>query len=86
MYGLVDESRFAQRVPTVALTVAGWTSTAVASALGKQGIFCWHGDYYAVDVCRVLGQSAEGMVRLGILHINTMEEIERTLAAIAALA
>ncbi len=85
VYGITDESRFSTRVPTVACTLAGWTSSQVATALGEQGIFCWHGDYYAVDVCRALGQADEGMVRLGILHTNTAEEIDRTLLAIGEL-
>ncbi len=86
VFGITEENRFAERVPTLALTIDGWTSSEVASALGELGIFCWHGDYYAVDVCHALGQSAEGMVRLGILHTNTSEEIERTHQAIASLA
>ncbi len=85
VFGITESSRFSQRVPTVACTIAGWTSSQVATALGEQGIFCWHGDYYAVDVCRVLGQADAGMVRLGILHTNTADEIDRTVRAIAAL-
>lgn len=86
LYGITDPARFSQRVPTVACTLAGLPATPVAKALGDQGIFCWDGNYYAVDVCRVLGQAEQGMVRLGILHTTTAEEIDRTLSAIAQLA
>jgi cysteine desulfurase family protein (TIGR01976 family) len=86
VFGITDPQQFSRRVPTVACTVAGHSSAKVATALGEEGIFCWHGDYYAVDVCRVLGQSEQGMVRLGILHTNTAEEIDRSLSAIARLA
>ncbi len=85
VFGISDPSKFSQRVPTVACTVAGRPSAEVAQLLGEQGIFCWHGDYYAVDVCRALGQSEHGMLRLGILHTTTPQEIERTLAAISRL-
>lgn len=84
LFGIVDPNRFADRVPTVVFTIAGRTSAEVAEALGKQGIFCWHGDYYAVDVCRALGQQDCGMVRLGILHTTTAAEVERTVRAVAA--
>ena len=86
VYGITDPARFSNRVPTVACTLAGQPATQVAKALGEQGIFCWDGNYYAVDVCRVLGQSEHGMVRLGILHTTTAEEIDRTLVAIRRLA
>ncbi|MEZ6151561.1 MAG: cysteine desulfurase-like protein [Pirellulaceae bacterium] len=85
VYGITDPARFSRRVPTVACTLAGLPATQVAKALGDQGIFCWDGNYYAVDICRVLGQSEQGMVRLGILHTTTAQEIDRTLAAIARL-
>jgi cysteine desulfurase family protein (TIGR01976 family) len=85
IFGITDELRFAERVPTIALALQGWTSAEVATALGQLGIYCWHGDYYAVDVCRALGQADAGMVRLGILHTTTQAEIERTVQAIAAL-
>jgi cysteine desulfurase family protein (TIGR01976 family) len=85
IFGITDTSRFAERVPTIAFTLRGWTSAEVATALGQLGIYCWHGDYYAVDVCRALGQADGGMVRLGVLHTTTQLEIERTVEAIAAL-
>ncbi len=83
VYGITDPARFSLRVPTVACTLADLPATKVAQALGQQGIFCWDGNYYAVDVCRALGQSEQGMVRFGLLHTNTTEEIDRTLAAIS---
>jgi cysteine desulfurase family protein (TIGR01976 family) len=86
LFGITDRAQFAQRVPTVALAIGGVPSKAAAKALGERGIFCWHGDYYAVDICRALGQQTDGMVRLGIMHTTTPEEIERTVTAIRDLA
>lgn len=85
LFGITDERHYSDRVPTLALTIAGWTSSQAAAALAAKGIFCWHGDYYAVDICRALGQAGAGMVRLGIVHTTTPEEIERTLSAVASL-
>ncbi len=86
VYGITDPQRYGQRVPTVACNVHGKSSADVAERLARVGIFCWHGDYYAVDVCAALGQQPHGMVRLGILHTNTSAEIQRTLREIADLA
>ncbi|HEY6585338.1 MAG TPA: cysteine desulfurase-like protein [Gaiellaceae bacterium] len=72
------------RVPTFALNVPGWPAEEVARHLGDRGIFVWHGDYYAVEVMKQLGLDA-GAVRVGIVHYNTAEEIDRLLAELRAL-
>jgi len=86
LFGITDPAHFAQRVPTVALAIRAVPSKVAAKHLGERGIYCWHGDYYAVDVCRVLGQQTDGMLRLGIMHTTTPDEIARTLAAIREIA
>jgi cysteine desulfurase family protein (TIGR01976 family) len=72
------------RVPTFALTFAGRSPAEVAEELGRRGIFVWHGDYYAVEVMRRLGLE-DGAVRVGIVHYNTAEEVDRLLAELRAL-
>ena len=47
--------------------------------LGERGIFVWDGNYYAVEVTRELGLEPDGMVRVGILHYNTADEVDRLL-------
>lgn len=86
VFGITEESRFQDRVPTVVFDVAGFTSSEVTSLLDQRGIYCWHGHYYAIDICNALGQSERGMVRVGILHTNTAEEIDRLLHAIREIA
>jgi cysteine desulfurase family protein (TIGR01976 family) len=71
------------RVPTFALTVADRNPAEVAEHLGERGIFVWHGDYYAIEVMRRLGL-VDGAVRVGIVHYNTADEVERLLAGLAA--
>jgi cysteine desulfurase family protein (TIGR01976 family) len=85
VFGITDPNRFHERVPTVVFAVYGMSSREVASQLAGQGIFSWHGDYYAVDICRALGQAEHGMVRLGILHTTTSAEIDRTLERLRSL-
>jgi cysteine desulfurase family protein (TIGR01976 family) len=72
------------RVPTFALTLRQKTPDEVAEHLAERGIFVWHGDYYAVEVMRRL-RLADGAVRVGIVHYNTADEIDRLLAELRAL-
>ena len=70
------------RVPTFALNVPGRSPEEVARHLGGRGIFVWHGDYYAIEVMKRLDLS-DGAVRVGIVHYNTAEEVDRLLAELA---
>jgi cysteine desulfurase family protein (TIGR01976 family) len=72
------------RVPTFALTFGKKRPGEVAERLGERGIFVWHGDYYAVEVMRSLGLP-EGAVRVGIVHYNTADEVDRLLSELRAL-
>jgi cysteine desulfurase family protein (TIGR01976 family) len=69
------------RVSTFAITVPGLTPAQVATRLAERDLAVWHGDYYAVEVMRRLGLP-DGAVRLGIIHYNTAEEVDRLLAAL----
>ncbi len=66
------------RVATFAITVAGGSPHEVAAYLGDRGIAVWSGNYYAVEVMRRLGLE-QGAVRVGIVHYNTAEEVDRLL-------
>ena len=75
------------RTPTFAVSVDGVHPHAVAAALGNLGIFVWSGDYYAVEVMRRLGVASQGgLVRIGFVHYNTFEEVDRVVAALGDLA
>ena len=86
VWGIRDPSRMDERMPTISITHDQLTTTEVAQRLANEGIFVWHGHYYAVELSEALGREPEGMVRLGIIHYNTSEEIDRLLAALAGLA
>jgi selenocysteine lyase/cysteine desulfurase len=83
--GIVDPQRLAERLPTVAFTYQGLKSIDVASALGRQGFFVWHGNYYALPLTERLGLEPDGMVRVGMVHYNTSAEIDDLLAALQHL-
>lgn len=84
-YGLTDPRRLDDRVATFAVDVKGVPPRVVAEELGRQGIFVWDGNYYAVGVMARLGVLDRGLVRIGFVHYNTAEEVDRVLAAIDAL-
>jgi selenocysteine lyase/cysteine desulfurase len=71
------------RVPTFAIGVGALPPEAVAARLGEQGFAVWHGNYYAVEAMRALGLP-DGAVRIGIVHYNTVEEVDGLLEALSA--
>lgn len=85
-YGIRDPERFAQRTPTVAFRSARHTPRAIAEYLAAHGIFVWDGNFYALSLSERLGVEASGgMVRVGLVHYNTPEEIDRLLEVLADL-
>jgi cysteine desulfurase family protein (TIGR01976 family) len=72
------------RVPTFAITHPTLSPQEVATRLGERGFAVWHGNYYAVEIMKRLGLP-DGAVRIGIVHYNTVKEVERLLDALAEL-
>ena len=86
IYGITDLKRFAYRTPTVAFTLQGKTPRQIAEHLGRENIYVWDGNYYALALMEKLGlEEHGGAVRVGLAHYNTTEEVERLLAALAKL-
>jgi cysteine desulfurase family protein (TIGR01976 family) len=78
LYGLRDERRLEQRVPTFSFTLKGWHPRQLADRLGQERIFTWDGNYYAINVTERLGlEDKGGMLRVGPVHYNTLEEVNR---------
>jgi cysteine desulfurase family protein (TIGR01976 family) len=86
VFGITDIENLENRTPTFAVRLDGYTSEEVATKLGAQGIFVWHGHYYAVAVMERLGLLDQGgLVRIGFVHYNTAEEVDRVLEALTEL-
>jgi cysteine desulfurase family protein (TIGR01976 family) len=83
VWGIPGTARLHERVPTVAIKHAERTAHDVAERLAEQGIFVWHGNFYALPLTETLGLEPEGVVRIGLLHYNTAGEVDRLLAALA---
>ncbi len=87
IYGITDAQRAAERCSTISLRIGNQPPTAIATYLGERGIFTWDGNYYALNLTERLGVEAlGGMLRIGLVHYNTMEEVERLLAALREFA
>jgi cysteine desulfurase family protein (TIGR01976 family) len=86
IYGITDPAQLKERCPTLAFTIEGFTPQEIAAYLGAQGIFVWDGNYYALSVTERLGlEETGGMVRVGLAHYNTQEEIDRLIIALRAM-
>jgi selenocysteine lyase/cysteine desulfurase len=83
---LYGEPTMAGRLPTFGFTVEGHAPAAVAAHLAKAGIFGWAGHFYAVEtIARLDLAETGGLVRIGLCHYNTREEVNRLVDALAAL-
>lgn len=83
LYGISDRSRLNERTPTFGITIDGMNSMDVARKLADFGIFTWSGHFYAQDVVKEYNlESQGGLVRIGFLHYNTKEEIDRLISAL----
>jgi cysteine desulfurase family protein (TIGR01976 family) len=87
VHGIAEPSRAAERLPTVAIGLPGQSPAAVARHLADAGINAWHGTMYTPDLMRALGlDDAGGVVRIGLLHYNTADEIELLVDSLGELA
>lgn len=82
VWGITDPLRMHERCSTLAITHARLTASQLATALNDRGVFVWHGNYYALNLSEALGREPEGMVRIGLVHYNTRQEIDRLLKAL----
>lgn len=83
LYGISDPRRFDQRCATTVVRIEGHSSLELATKLGERGFFTWDGNYYALNVTEQLDvERFGGFLRIGLVHYNTMEEVERLLGAL----
>ena len=87
IYGITDPKRSAERCSTLSLRIGNHNPTAIATFLGERGIFTWDGNYYALNLTERLGVEAlGGLLRIGLVHYNTVEEVDRLLVALREFA
>ena len=87
IHGVTDRAHFDRRVPTLALTIEGVAPRAAAEALGRDGIATWDGDFYATGLIERLGLAESGgLLRIGLVHYNTADEVDRLLDSLERIA
>lgn len=85
VWGITGRERLHERVPTISISHRRLKPREVALALAEQGIFVWHGNFYALPLTEALGVEPDGLVRIGLLHYNTPEEVDRLIGALRSL-
>jgi len=83
LYGISDARRFDHRCATTVVRIESHTPLELATKLGERGFFTWDGNYYALNLTEQLNvERLGGFLRIGLVHYNTMEEVERMLGAL----
>jgi cysteine desulfurase family protein (TIGR01976 family) len=86
IWGITESHRMLDRVPTVSFTMDDHSPREIAEHLAKAGINVWDGNYYALAVTERLGlEDTGGMLRVGLVHYNSSDEIQRLHDALQAL-
>jgi len=83
IYGITDPARFEERCATLAIRIENRTPLELATHLGNRGFFTWDGNYYALNLTEQLDvEKSGGFLRIGLVHYNTPEEVDRLLTAL----
>jgi cysteine desulfurase family protein (TIGR01976 family) len=83
IFGITDEERFDERCATLSFRLGDHHPTKIATFLGERGIFTWDGNFYALNLSERLGvEHLGGVLRVGLVHYNTAEEVDRLLTAL----
>lgn len=70
-----------QRVPTISFTVNGISSASIPPQIDPHKIGIRYGDFYAKRLIEALGLQAQaGVVRVSMVHYNTLEEVDRLIS------
>ena len=76
-------STLTHRVATFSFTHDRYPASAIARQLSDAGLYCHWGDNYAFEVAKALDlDPQEGVLRLGIGHYNTADEVAEALTLI----
>ena len=76
VWGITEPSRISERSPTVSFTHPSMGAKEMGGRLAERGIFVWAGNFYALELTEALGLEPEGVLRAGVLHYNSMEEVD----------
>lgn len=76
----------AHRVPTISFVVTGRNSADIPPLVDPHHIGIRYGHFYAVRLIEDLGLAAQnGVVRVSIVHYNTLEECDRLITCLDSI-
>jgi cysteine desulfurase family protein (TIGR01976 family) len=82
-YGIRDRERFGERTPTVSIRIEGHSPLELAKRLGDVGIYTWDGNFYALNFTEQMDvEQVGGVLRIGMAHYATADEVDRLLIAL----
>lgn len=74
------------RVPTISFVVEGVDSESIVSQMDKFNIGIRYGDFYARRLVQALGlEKNNGVVRVSMVHYNTIAEVEKLISKLDAI-
>jgi cysteine desulfurase family protein (TIGR01976 family) len=74
------------RTPTFALTASSRTPREMAEHLARHEIYAWDGNFYAAELVeRLAAEAPDGLLRLGLVHYNTVSEVDVLLCCLDTL-
>jgi selenocysteine lyase/cysteine desulfurase len=75
-----------KRVPTISFVVEGKQSDSITAAVDTHKIGIRYGDFYARRLIEDLGlQPQNGVVRVSMVHYNTLDEVDRLISVLDRL-
>ncbi len=78
-----ESSDAAIRVPTISFVAEGRHASEIPTALDGEKVAIRWGDFYAKRAVQSLGlQSAGGVIRISMVHYNTLDEVDRLIRAL----
>jgi selenocysteine lyase/cysteine desulfurase len=86
IYGIDSEARINERVPTICFNIPNVLPAQVTETAARAGIGIRDGHMYAPRLMRRMNLSKEtGMVRVSLVHYNTLAEIHRFAEVLSTL-
>jgi len=83
IHGVTSANAMHRRVPTVSFSMSGRDPADLARSLARENVFVWSGHNYAVEPVKRLGLMEKGgVLRVGLAHYNTPDEVDALLRAL----
>ena len=81
--GITSANAMHRRVPTVSFTIEGVEPAKLAKHFAGENIFVWSGHNYAIEPVSRMGlMDKGGVLRVGLAHYNTPEEVDQFVASL----